>query len=141
MAQTNKLGSSAVRDYARRTYVDEARHRALRRFSINAGTVHKALHLENRVPLVCQALQSTKFLEENGLRIVDKSGPPSGQSTSVTLTYEFVDETRQQSAEHSLLVLRGLLRDVFRELGGGENFIRSERQAFSSAVDREGTER
>lgn len=79
--------STAVRDYAQNTYVNPALRRRERTFSINVGEVHKAVALRNRVPLVCQALQSEKFLQANALRLVSKTGPPSGQSTTVTYTY------------------------------------------------------
>ncbi len=81
--------SSAIREFVAREYVGKARHQSSSRFTVNAGDVHRAMHLHNRVPQVCSVLQSSKFLRENGLRIVEKKGPPSGFSTSVTITYEF----------------------------------------------------
>ncbi len=133
MAQAVTGVSSAIRDFIARHYVSEARRRNAIRFTVNAGEVHKAMHLHNRVPQVCSVLQSAKFVEENGLRIVQKSGPPSGFSTSVTLTYEFADQPTIQIAEHPLLALRGIAKDVFASLGGGEQFIRAEREAWSPA--------
>ncbi len=135
MVQAVTGASSAIREFVTRKYVSAARRQASARFTVNAGEVHKAMRLHNRVPQVCSVLQSSKFLEKNGLRIVEKSGPPSGLSTSVTITYEFVQPPLTDPDQHPLLALRGILREVFRELGGGENFIRSEREAFSSALD------
>jgi hypothetical protein len=95
--------------------------------------VHKALALSNRVPLVCAALKSRKFLEKNGLRIVSRTGPPSGQSTTVTFTYEIARPTTKPLPAISLLDgLRGVAKDVFKKLDGGEAFIQSERNSFSS---------
>lgn len=134
MSKTNKIGSSAVREYVVRKYIREAKRAALRRFSVNAGEVHRALGLQNRVPQVCNALQSGKFLHENDLRIVEKTGPPSGLSTSVTITYEFsptVPLHNERPSPSPFLALRGIARDVFSALGGGEDFIRSEREAWS----------
>jgi hypothetical protein len=85
------------------------------------------------VPLVCAALKSKKFLEENALKPVSKTGPPSGQSTTVTFTYEILDSNGKDSASiEPLLDLRGIAKDVFKALGGGETFIREERKSFSN---------
>jgi hypothetical protein len=85
------------------------------------------------VPLVCAALGSKKFLTEHGLRIVSKTGPPSGQSTTVTFTYEIVDNKQhdvQLSRQEAWNRLRGSMKDIFAELGGGENYLRKERANF-----------
>jgi hypothetical protein len=95
--------------------------------------VHKALSLTNRVPLVCAALTSKKFLVENNLRLISKTGPPSGQSTTVTLTYEILGTSQAVPAD-PFLGLRGIAKDVFKALGGGEAFIRKEREEFSKAT-------
>ena len=101
------------------------------------GTVHKVLALNNRVPLVCAALKSKKFLEENALSLISKTGPPSGQSTTVTFTYEILDSRGEDSGPSDpLLKLRGVAKDLFRELGGGEAFIREERDNFSNPARR-----
>jgi hypothetical protein len=123
--------SDLVRKYASEVYLSPARRKRSETFSINVGAVHKALQLNNRVPLVCAALSSKKFLTENGLRLASKTGPPSGQSTTVTFTYEFVD--RDQSKSDSLEAwkkLRGIAKDIFASLGGGEAFVREERANF-----------
>ena len=133
MAQELANRSDEVRAHAELRYVKPARARGQERFSIVVGEVHKALHLDSRVPLVCQALKAKKFLRRNGLRLVEVSGPPSGQSTTVTLTYEF--EHPGSSAQwDALLNARGMLRDLFRSLGGGEQFIRAERAAFAASA-------
>ena len=95
--------------------------------------MHKSLALSNRVPLVCLALKSKKFPNENALRLISKTGPPSGQSTTVTFTYEILDSRGEDSGPADpLLKLRGVAKDLFRELGGGEAFIREERNNFSN---------
>ena len=83
------------------------------------------------MPLVCNALSSRKFLEENSLRLLERTGPPSGQSTTVALTYEVLD-ARPIDVMDSLRALRGAGATVFGELGGGESFLRSERSKFSA---------
>jgi hypothetical protein len=125
--------SNSIRDHASQVYVRAARQKGLESFSINVGEVHKALTLRNRVPPVCTALKSAKFLEANGLRLVSESGPPSGLSTTVVYTYEFVDDDKRGGANtrrDAWNRLRGALKDVFAELGGGENYLRNERANF-----------
>lgn len=125
--------SDRVRQHASDEYISAARRRGDNTFSINVGAVHRALTLNNRVPLVCAALGSKKFLTENHLRLVSKTGPPSGQSTTVTYTYEFVTKEKkdeQVDRQAAWNRLRGALKNVFAELGGGENYLRNERANF-----------
>lgn len=111
-------------------YVRPTRHRGERTVSINVGEVHRAVALRNRIPLVCQALESAKFLRANELKLVSKTGPPSGQSTTVTYTYEFIDTKPSSPKDDPWVRLRGALKDVFAELGGGEDYLRAERDNF-----------
>ena len=122
-----------VRKYARLEYIEPARRRNEATVRIVAGEVQKAVRLTNRVPLVCQALKSHKFLDENHLILEKWEGPPSGMSTTVTFTYRLLDSDQKgpsAPAEWPLLKLRGIARDVFHSLGGGEAFIRKEREQF-----------
>lgn len=123
--------SDLVRRHATEEYLAAAQRRGDKTFSINVGTVHRQLRLNNRVPLVCAALGSKKFLAENHLRLISKTGPPSGQSTTVTFTYEFLDQGGEQSTvPDPWLAIRGIAKDIFASLGGGEAFIRGERGNF-----------
>jgi len=122
--------SDSIRDHVSEVYLKAAIRKGERTFAVNVGAVHKALGLTNRVPQVCSALESNKLLEENHLRIASKSGPPSGQSTTVTFTYEILDAGIKASA-NPLVGLRGLAKEVFARLGGGEHFIRSERSGLA----------
>jgi hypothetical protein len=122
--------SSKVRAYASELYVNEAKRLGRRRFSIRAGDVHKQLGFQNRVPLVCNALKSREFLQANDLRLVETSGPRSGLSTTVTYTYEVVGGDRPAGLLQHLTQIRGIGREVFQALGGGENFINQERKNF-----------
>jgi hypothetical protein len=133
------LGTVAVRDadrirmLGREKYVIPARARNEDRFSIRAGDVVRELSLSG-VNQVCSALKTRKFLQDNNLRLVDSSGPPSGQSTTVIYTYEFVDSKKDRDSgadrQDAWNRLRGALKDVFDELGGGENYLRNERANF-----------
>jgi hypothetical protein len=125
-----KSVSDEVRKYATDKYVRPTQRRGERSLSINVGEVHRAVALRNRVPLVCQALESEKFLQANELKLISKTGPPSGQSTTVTYTYEFIDTKPASSREDPWARLRGALKDVFAELGSGEQYLRAERENF-----------
>jgi hypothetical protein len=126
--------SESVRQHAKEAYVKPAQRNGGRTFSINVGDVHRAVALRNRVPLVCQALESDKFLRANQVKLVAKKGPPSGQSTTVTYTYEFVDPKASSPQEDPWVRLRGALKDVFADLGGGESYLQAERDDFHSGT-------
>jgi len=130
--------SDLVRKQASQDYVQAARRRGVDTFSINVGDVHRDSNLRNRVPLVCMALKSKKFLQANGLRLVSESGPPSGLSTTVTYTYEFIDgKPSAPDKDDAWARLRGALKDIYAELGGGELYLRKERENFyGSGEDR-----
>jgi hypothetical protein len=129
--------SDLIRQHASEEYLAAARRRGDHTFSINVGAVHRALGLNNRVPLVCAALSSRKFLTKNNLRLVSRTGPPSGQSTTVTFTYEF-DADGRNPAEglDAFLALRGIGKEIYASLGGGEAFLRGERAEFSRAMQK-----
>lgn len=121
------------RAFAKREFVEPARRRGDTLVRIVAGDVHRALGLKNRVPAVCQALRSKKFLVENHLELEKTEGPPSLTSTTVVFTYRLRNagtvkpELRENGA---FLALRGVAKNVFAGLGGGEAFIRRERESF-----------
>jgi hypothetical protein len=123
-----------IRTYAREKYVIPARGQSEKRFSIRTGDVVREMKLvAGRTPAVCSALKTKEFLEENALRLISRTGPESGQSTTVTYTYEFIDEGTDSKAldrQDAWNRLRGALKDVFAELGGGENYLRNERANF-----------
>ena len=96
--------------------------------------------MSNRIAHVCTALKTPKFLDPNGLRLAETSGPPSGTSTTVVYTYEFRDTapntavsraTGTASIYAKLRQMEGILGDVYKELGGAERAIREEREGYS----------
>lgn len=123
-----------IRTYAKEKYVVPARGRRERRFSIRTGDVVRDMRLVGgRTPAVCSALKTREFLENNSLRLVSRTGPESGQSTTVTYTYEFTregEDGKTSNRQDAWDRLRGALKDVFAELGGGENYLRNERANF-----------
>lgn len=128
--------SDQVIQYVQRSYIEPARKRGLSEVSIKAGDVHKALQWSNRVPSVCQALASKRFLDQNQLTLVEKQGPPSGLSTTTVFTYRLSAESGAPSApskkDSLLLALRGSGKDIFKKLGGGEAFVRAERRSWDA---------
>jgi hypothetical protein len=126
-----------IRKHGREKYVLPARTKKQRRFSIRTGDVVRELRLHGRVNSACSALKSRTFLEQNGLRLVERSGPSSGQSTTVTYLYEFLD-TPESSAMNvdPWTELRGALKQVYAELGGGESYLRGERENFYASEEK-----
>src|ERR1700733_7123767 len=114
-----------IRSYATERYVATARKRHAKQFSIRAGDVVRDMkRLGGRTPAVCSALKTKEFLSENALRLISRTGPDSGQSTTVTYTYEFIegeDLSRRttsggsgghsQSPHEAWQKLRGALKD------------------------------
>ena len=143
-----------VRRYAREKYVEPAIRRGEQKIQIRAGDIHKQLVLKNRVPLVCQALESEIFLKGNNLILESKEGPPSGQSTTVVFTYRVGEQVPPSTLpQHHgstpsrgrnllrLLDLKGIGKETYAALGGGENFIRSERKAFADGLEEQDRKR
>lgn len=124
-----------IRLHGRERYVLPAREQKQTRFSIRAGDVVKDLRLTDHTPAVCSALKTREFLRDNDLRIVERTGPPSGKSTTVTYTYEFLDAQPSPARGDAWERLRGALKDVFAELGGGEAYLRAERASFNEAME------
>lgn len=129
--------SDQIREYVRVHYVETARQSRQARFSIRCGTIEKELGMSNRIAHVCTALKTPKFLDPNRLRLVETTGPPSGTSTTVVYTYEFLDTAAgpatpvSTSIFEKLLQMEGILKDVYKEIGGAERAIREEREGYS----------
>jgi hypothetical protein len=127
-----------VREYTRRKFIEPARQGHQATVKVVVGEIQKAVQLSNRVSLVCQALKSDKFLKENHLLLEKWEGPPSGQSTTVVFTYRLLDSLPHvpaHSQEWPFQGLRGVAKDVFRSLGGGETFLCQERKEFQGPGD------
>ena len=135
-----KTIADQIREHVRVKYVEPARLGRQQRFSVRCGTIQKELGMSNRIALVCNALKTPKFLDPNGLSLAETSGPPSGTSTTVVLTYEFRDSGPNSSLPKTsatgtiyakLRQMEGILKDVYKELGGAERAIREEREGYS----------
>src|SRR5882724_1618771 len=119
-----------VRQYVKREVIEPARKRHDTTVRVVAGDVARTLKLNNRTPLICAALRSRKFLEENGLLIEKDEGPPSGLSTTVTLPYRLTGENQRSGQQEPWMSLKGSLKGTFAALGGGEAYIQKHREHF-----------
>ncbi len=129
--------SDTIRAHGREKYVLPAREKRISRFSIRAGDVVNELGIGGgRAPAVCSALKTHQFLRDNELRLIEATGPKSGQSTTVTYTYEFANLGASAPSEDAWTMLRGALKDVFAEMGGGEAYLRAERSHFYGPENR-----
>lgn len=137
--QAKTIGADEIRDYTTRVFVVPARQKGQKKVSIKVGDIVRELRLYRSVPAVCSALKTEQFQRTNHLKLVDASGPKSGLSTTVVFTYEFIDEGGgpPDPGVDAWARLRGALKEVFDELGGGEAYLRGERSNFYKAEDRE----
>jgi hypothetical protein len=133
------MDSNKIRQFVAEQYVKPAQVRGDKTVTVTAGEVQKALGLKNRIAWVCTALRANRFQFENHLRLKEETGPPSGMSTTVKFTYEFVSDAAQgqtsKNVRNPVWDLFGIAKQTFAELGGGENFIRSEREQFFPAIE------
>lgn len=125
--------SDLVRSFVERNAVDRARREGQVEFSVRAGEIHKALGFSNRVPTVCQALRSKSLLTKNGLELKSESGPPSGLSTTMVFTYRFVSPpSPTDTSPNGLRKLLGIGKNLWKDWGGGEAFLKRERDEFQT---------
>lgn len=120
-------------------YVAPARKKGEKTLQIRVGNVLKELGWTNRTPSVFSTLSSRPFQREAGLELVEKrGGPPSGgPSTTVEFVYRIVEadarrgaQTRSASAAMDIADIYGIGAKAYRELGGGEKYLRRERDAL-----------
>lgn len=135
-----------VQKYVKATYLEPAKRRGESTVRIKAGDVHRDLHWVNRVPSVCTTLSSKKFQRETGLELISKEGPPSGFGTRAEFTYRLPARknlTPQETEKSRFEALYGGLSDIFSELGGGEKFLRNEKEKlhFRKATEISATSR
>jgi hypothetical protein len=143
------LGAKKIREYIRTRYLEPARYRRETLVTIRAGDIHRELGLRNRVPSVCQVMESKLLEKEAGVKVTSKQGPPSGRGTTLTVTYAVDLETpsgnlsmEQAGSAPSdtewmekpwvrvFYELRGMGKDLFAAEGGGEAFLNRERSEF-----------
>ncbi len=122
-----------LREYAYKHYVEPARRVGKQTVRIRVGDVVNGLGLKNRTPNVCSALGTGKFQKRYGLELIDtQTSAPKGTSTTVVFTYRILDtgDSSKPSPTVTFADLRGIGKKTFAALGGGEAFIRNERENF-----------
>jgi hypothetical protein len=121
------------------TYVAPARRQGDETIQVRVGSVEKELGWINRTPSVFSTLSSKEFQREAGLELIEKrGGPPSGgPSTTVQFVYRVLDSSNQKDGTKKtapngigLMDLYGIGADAFKQLGGGENYLRREREGL-----------
>ena len=123
--------ADAIRSHVVARYVEPARQRGDQTFAVVAGDVHRALQLEDRVPNVCSAVRTKKFLEANELELVNVAGPSSKKSTTTTFTYRFLPRpVSYEQKRNAVWELLGAGSETLEALGGGEHWLREERASF-----------
>lgn len=127
--------SEQVQHYFQSNYVIPARERGQATLQVKAGEIHSKLGWTRRVPLVCAALSSQKLQRKTGVRLKTKEGPPSGQSPTVVFHYEILETMTAQppnsgrpASRIGLMDLFGIGAEAFKKLGGGEEYLRRERE-------------
>lgn len=128
-----KPSADAVRQFVLERNIEPARRRGERVTRVAVGEVHKSLGWSNRVPLVVSALKSGRFLKENRLVLREATGPPSGQSTTVVLTFE-IQGASERSQANPLWGLRGAAKENFAP-GELESFVRTDREALEAMAE------
>lgn len=116
-------------------YVDPARSRGQERVEVRVGNVVKELGLSNRTPSVFSTLSSQNFQREAGLELLEKRGGPASGGPSTTVQFVYRVLGRRTSQEHTksandLMSLYGIGADVFQQLGGGDEYLRRERESL-----------
>jgi len=117
-------------------YVKPARRRGEKTVEVRVGNVLRELGWSNRTPSVFSTLGSQPFQKEAGVELVEKRGGPAsgGPSTTVRFVYRLLDGGEPVSSDKKvlpngagLMSLYGICKETFRQLGGGEAFLKAER--------------
>lgn len=128
--------SEATKRYVITKYVNPARSRGEKRLEVRVGNVVKELGWTNRTPSVFSTLSSRSFQQEAGLELIEKRGGPQsgGPSTTVQFVYRVLGGNAPPEMAgkggNDLMDLYGIGRDVFRQLGGGQEYLERERESL-----------
>jgi hypothetical protein len=126
-------------------YVKPARENGEKTVQVRVGTVQKELGWTNRTPSVFSTLSSKEFQQEAGVELIERrGGPPSGgPSTTWQFVFRVLEGADKDAASASaypsgagLKSLYGLCAGTFKALGGGEEFLRREREPGLDAWER-----
>jgi hypothetical protein len=126
-------------------YVEPARSKGETTVQVRVGNVQKELGWTNRAPSVFSTLISKDFQLEAGVALVEKKGgPPSGgPSTTWQFVYKVLDSQKSHAGfagkavkGTGLMALYGICAPGFETLGGGDEFLRRERNWGLDAWER-----
>jgi hypothetical protein len=119
-------------------YVRPARERGESTVEVRVGNVLKELGWTNRTPSVFSTLSSRAFQREAAVELVEKrEGPASGgPSTTVRFVFRILNEENPQPSAPKKPVqdgaglekLYGIFKDVYAAYGGGEAYLKAERE-------------
>ena len=127
------------------SYVQPARSNGKKTVRVRVGNVLKELSWTNRTPSVYSTLNSAEFQKEAGVQLIEKVGGPvsGGPSTTVQFVFKVLDEPSNTAKAPKpipngagLEKLYGILAKEFAELGGGEAFLKAERNWGPDAWER-----
>jgi hypothetical protein len=143
----NYGSTDRVRRSAAEQYIEPARRRGQQIVKIHSGTfgrflVEQKVLPPNRFPIICNALQSKRFFQENHVTLQEIQGlqsAPSGRSSTLTFVYKV--EAIPAAPGHSspapssksadaFANLRGILKHTYEQLDGAERFHRRERESW-----------
>lgn len=122
-----------IRSHVGQQYVEPARRRGDMTITVVAGAVLRDLQLGgDYAASVCSALRARKFLKDNNLELVKAVGPKSMMSTTTAFTYRLLrtESGQRGSTRSAVWDLLGAGRETFAALGGGERWLREERESF-----------
>ncbi|MGA3373285.1 MAG: hypothetical protein ABSC48_16135 [Terracidiphilus sp.] len=138
-----------TKKYVISKYVNPARLKGEKTIQVRVGSVQKELGWTNRTPSVFSTLLSKDFQREAGVELIERrDGPPSGgPSTTWQLVFRVLDKAEKPPSiaevvqgRTGLRALYGLCAETFRALGGGEEFLRQEREWGPDVWERYETE-
>ena len=89
--------SDRVRKHVYLFHIRPAFKRGVEEVEIRAGDIHGELQFQNRLPLVCGALDSKKFQIEYGIELIGRRGPRQG--ANVYFTYRNSHSRQPDEAE------------------------------------------
>lgn len=122
--------------FAIKSYVEPARRRGDDTVRIRVGKIQRELGWTNRTPSVFSTLKSKPFQQEAGVELIEKRGGPAsgGPSTTVEFVYRILNSARGPAPESivpngiGIMDLYGIGAEAFKQLGGGEAYLRRERE-------------
>jgi 5-methylcytosine-specific restriction protein B len=129
-----------ARKHVIENYVRPARLRGESTVQVRVGNVVKELGWTNRTPSVFSTLSSQAFQREAGLELIEKRGGPAsgGPSTTVQFVFRILAEATPPQTSPSpqkpvqdgsgLEKLYGIFKDVYAAFGGGEAYLKAERE-------------